>query len=79
MRTVRTSIVIATLFAVTAGWPQGQSGGSAPRLLPGPQRETTDADVTGLLRYEPTGLSLLGPYRRGRVPVVFVHGLWSGP
>jgi pimeloyl-ACP methyl ester carboxylesterase len=38
-----------------------------------------DAAVAGLLRYEPTGLSLLQPYRRGRVPVVFVHGLWSGP
>ena len=38
-----------------------------------------DADVAGLLRYEPTGLSLLQPYRRGRAPVVFVHGLWSSP
>jgi pimeloyl-ACP methyl ester carboxylesterase len=32
-----------------------------------------------LLRYEPTGLSLLQPYVRGQVPVVFVHGLWSSP
>jgi pimeloyl-ACP methyl ester carboxylesterase len=30
-----------------------------------------------LLRYEPTGLSLLNPYERGKIPVVFIHGLWS--
>lgn len=28
---------------------------------------------------ETTGLHLLRPYRRGRIPVVFVHGLWSSP
>jgi pimeloyl-ACP methyl ester carboxylesterase len=32
-----------------------------------------------LVRYEPTGLSLLHPYVRGKVPVVFVHGLWASP
>jgi pimeloyl-ACP methyl ester carboxylesterase len=32
-----------------------------------------------LVRYEPTGLSLLHPYERGKVPVVFVHGLWASP
>ena len=32
-----------------------------------------------LFRFESTGLSLLRPYRRGRIPVVFVHGLWSNP
>jgi pimeloyl-ACP methyl ester carboxylesterase len=37
------------------------------------------ASVTELLRYEPTGLSLLSPYTRGKVPVVFIHGLWSNP
>ena len=31
------------------------------------------------LRYEPTGLSLLRPYARGKVPVVFIHGLWASP
>ncbi len=35
--------------------------------------------VADLMRYEPTGLSLLKPYSRGKVPVVFVHGLWSNP
>ena len=30
-------------------------------------------------RYEPTGLSLQRPYVRGKMPVVFVHGLWARP
>jgi pimeloyl-ACP methyl ester carboxylesterase len=29
--------------------------------------------------HEPTGLSLLRPYVRGKTPVVLVHGLWAGP
>ncbi len=32
-----------------------------------------------LLRYEPTGLSLLRPYAKGKVPVVLIHGLWVSP
>ena len=35
--------------------------------------------ITELLRYEPTGLSLLSPYARGKIPVLFIHGLWSNP
>jgi pimeloyl-ACP methyl ester carboxylesterase len=35
-------------------------------------------EVTELAHYESTGLSLLRPYARDKVPVVFVHGLWSG-
>jgi pimeloyl-ACP methyl ester carboxylesterase len=35
--------------------------------------------VMELLRYEPTGLSLLTPYARGKIPVIFIHGLWSNP
>jgi pimeloyl-ACP methyl ester carboxylesterase len=32
-----------------------------------------------LLRYEPTGLSLVSPYARGKIPVLFIHGLWATP
>ena len=32
-----------------------------------------------MFRYEPTGLALLRPYKRGKVPVLFIHGLWSSP
>jgi pimeloyl-ACP methyl ester carboxylesterase len=27
---------------------------------------------------DPAGLSILRPYERGKIPVVLVHGLWSG-
>src|SRR4051812_37600712 len=79
MRTFLTSIGLATWIAVSAAQPLGRasdalSGGSSisPTVM-------TDADVAEPIRYEPRGLSLLRPYRRGRVPVIFVHGLWSGP
>jgi pimeloyl-ACP methyl ester carboxylesterase len=37
------------------------------------------APVSELLRYEPTGLSLVSPYSRGKIPVLFIHGLWATP
>ena len=37
------------------------------------------SDVVRLMRFEHTGLSLLGSYQRGRIPVVFIHGLWASP
>ena len=74
-----TSIGIATLIAVLTAWTQGPSGDAPSRQPPGPPPAMPDADVAGLFRYEPIGLSLLQPYRRGRAPVVFVHGLWSSP
>ncbi len=79
MRTVLTSIVIATLVSFPTAWPQNRSADAPSRMRPGPPPAMADAGVAVLLRYEPTGLSLLQPYRRSRVPVVFVHGLWSGP
>jgi pimeloyl-ACP methyl ester carboxylesterase len=56
-------------------------------LLAAPPRSPAQADapanpsasMTELMRYEPTGLSLLRPYDRGKIPVVFVHGLWLSP
>jgi len=38
------------------------------------QPSSPTAPIADLLRYEPTGLSLLAPYAKGKVPVVFVHG-----
>jgi pimeloyl-ACP methyl ester carboxylesterase len=37
------------------------------------------ASVSELVRYEPTGLSLVSPYTRGKIPVLFIHGLWLTP
>jgi pimeloyl-ACP methyl ester carboxylesterase len=54
--------------------------GALPRLPA--QVETPGqpaAELKDLMRFEPTGLSLLRPHVRGRIPVVFVHGLWSSP
>jgi pimeloyl-ACP methyl ester carboxylesterase len=31
------------------------------------------------IRSAPTGLSMRRPYARGKVPVVFIHGLWATP
>ena len=42
-------------------------------------RAEYSAPFAKLLRYEPTGLSLVSPYTRDKIPVVFIHGLWSNP
>ena len=72
--------------AVAAGSSRRHGPGPRSRRAIEPSREAqgrtpprADADVAALFRYEPTGLSLLRPYRRGRIPVVLIHGLWSNP
>ncbi|SIO65232.1 Alpha/beta hydrolase family protein [Singulisphaera sp. GP187] len=37
------------------------------------------APLAELLHYEPTGLSLLTPYAKGKIPVLFIHRLWVSP
>ena len=39
----------------------------------------TQAPPHKLLCYEQTGISLVRPYERGKIPVVFIHGLWVNP
>lgn len=48
---------------------------AAPSSAP----EISQARPDALLRYEPTGLSLLRPFAKGKIPVVLVHGLWASP
>jgi pimeloyl-ACP methyl ester carboxylesterase len=80
MRVIGFSAAAAGLFiAVTSAWAQAPSKVGSPRDAPGPAPARADADVAGLFRFEPTGLSLVRPYRRGRMPVVLIHGLWSNP
>jgi pimeloyl-ACP methyl ester carboxylesterase len=79
MRAALTSIGVATLVAVSSAWGQAPSANAPPGVPTGPAGSRSDVDVARLLRYEPTGLSLLRPYHRGRIPVVLVHGLWSSP
>jgi pimeloyl-ACP methyl ester carboxylesterase len=79
MRAALTSVGVLALVAVSTAWPQVPSADVPPRSPSSPAATTPDADVTALLRFEPTGLSLLQPYRRGLVPVLFIHGLWRNP
>ena len=82
MRTTLTSIGVATLIAVSAAQSPGPGAGRArPRRAdPNHRQRRTAARVAGTsFRCELTGLSFLRPYRRGRIPVILVHGLWSGP
>ena len=71
--------LIASPSGNVAAQAQGTTGADttiAPRpQAPGP----SDVAVKDLFRYEPTGLSLLRPHARGKIPIVFVHGLWSNP
>ena len=77
--------IVSFLILVSAGAASSRAQGPGPtdagapaaRRTPSPARPAPA--VADLLRYEPTGLSLLRPYARGKVPVVFVHGLWSSP
>ena len=48
-------------------------------LAQGDRPPSHSGSVMEFLRYEPTGLSLLKPYARGKIPVLFIHGLWSSP
>ena len=68
-----------SLVAATSAWGQGPRQVVLSRETNERSPTRADADPAGLFRFEPTGLSLLRPYRRGKIPVLFVHGLWSGP
>jgi pimeloyl-ACP methyl ester carboxylesterase len=71
---------IVALFLATSAGAQTQSGAQSSREAV-PERSPTrhDAGSARMFCYEPTGLSLLQPYGRGKIPVVFIHGLWSTP
>ncbi|MGP0064584.1 MAG: esterase/lipase family protein [Isosphaeraceae bacterium] len=79
MRVIGYWAAIVSFIAATSAWAQAPSRVESSREAPGPATVKADADVAGLFRYEPTGLSLLRSYRRGKIPVVFIHGLWVTP
>src|SRR5262245_36034920 len=79
MRVIGSLIAVVAFIAVTSSWAQVPSRVESSREARGPSPAEADADIVGLFRFEPTGLSLLRPYRRGRIPVVLIHGLWSNP
>jgi pimeloyl-ACP methyl ester carboxylesterase len=79
MRVIGSWVGVAAFLAATSAWAQAPARVEASREVPGRAPARADADVAVLFRYEPTGLSLLLPYRRGKIPVVFIHGLWANP
>jgi pimeloyl-ACP methyl ester carboxylesterase len=79
MRVVGSSIAIFALLATVSAWSQAPSRPESSREAPGPAPAQADPAVVSLFRFEATGLSLLHPYRRGKMPVVLIHGLWSSP
>ena len=64
----------ATILVLLALLPFAASSRAQVDAPPRPK-----ASLAHLLRYEPTGLSLPAPYARGKIPVLFIHGLWSSP
>jgi pimeloyl-ACP methyl ester carboxylesterase len=77
------------VFALAAGPPQREGGSAGDRPAGVPREAAREAGAAGQragavagipgLRFEPTGLTLLRPFEKDKVPVVLVHGLWSGP
>jgi pimeloyl-ACP methyl ester carboxylesterase len=79
MRVIEFSAAIVVLIAATSAWSQAPSRVEPSREAAGRSLSKVDMDVVGLFRFEPTGLSLLRPYQRGKTPVVLIHGLWASP
>ena len=76
MRVIGSLSAIVALIATTSAWSQTSSR-VEPSEASGRSSSRADTDVVSLFRFEPTGLSLLRPYQRGKTPVIFVHGLWA--
>jgi pimeloyl-ACP methyl ester carboxylesterase len=73
-------LILSSAGAASSRGQEPRPTGAGVPVVPREQSPSTPAPaVVDLLRYEPTGLSLLRPYARGKVPVVFIHGLWSNP
>jgi pimeloyl-ACP methyl ester carboxylesterase len=79
MRIIGSSTAIVALIATTSVWCQIPSRVEPSHEASGRLSSRPDTDVAGLFRFEPTGLSLIGSYQRGKAPVVFIHGLWANP
>ncbi len=77
MHCIRVWLATVSVVAATSAWGQGPP--TVESAVKTAARSPARADVGGMFRYEPTGLSLLRPYQRGKVPVLFIHGLWSNP
>jgi pimeloyl-ACP methyl ester carboxylesterase len=69
-------------FQLTVPAPAFAQGPADPtRLESHPDERAARPARTAMepFRYAPTGLSMRHAFARGRVPVVFIHGLWATP
>jgi pimeloyl-ACP methyl ester carboxylesterase len=82
------SVILGMVSALTAGSPGG-SGPLAndslwlpavPDAIAAVETKCTERFTAGpAFHLEPIGLSMVHPYARGKVPVVFIHGLGGTP
>ena len=69
---------------MTAGWLLAAHATAGDEATATPDATAAAAPVAvganvARLRFEPIGLSIPSPYTPGKVPVVFIPGLWMGP
>jgi len=79
MRIIESLVAAAAVSAATLVWAPAQPKLESSQVAPRAGPHHADREVASLFRFEPTGLSLLHPYRHGKIPVVLIHGLWSNP
>ena len=82
------SVMLALSSALTLGSPGGENwlwstaslvSGSVRRGVRAEPKTATRPALRTAIQFERIGLSLLDPYTRGKLPVVFVHGLGDTP
>src|SRR5262245_47381848 len=61
---------LALSVATTVTWGQATSSDKPSRVTASPAQDNGVKGVASLFRFEPTGLSLLQPYSRGKIPVI---------
>jgi pimeloyl-ACP methyl ester carboxylesterase len=74
--------LLVVWFQVTVLVPAfGQGPADPARLDVNPEGRPAPpaSPAVAAVRFAPTGLSMRRPYARGKVPVVFIHGLWATP
>jgi hypothetical protein len=64
MRLIKSLGLIVALIVASVAWSQTPSVVELPQNGPGRSPSGAGTDAVGLLRFEPTGLSRLGPYQR---------------
>jgi pimeloyl-ACP methyl ester carboxylesterase len=75
----RAAFVTITLATAIGAGPSDDADRANPAAPGSPIDPSKGVGGIPSIRFEPTGLSLLRPHERGKIPVVLVHGLWATP